>query len=388
MKRKNLMAILFCAACLTAAVPAVLQAEETEAVTEAVTEEAETEESEAPAERPEYSAAEYVELGEYKGLKVQIDLTASEDEISEELDYYLQSADVMEEFTEGTVAEGDTVNIDYEGKLDGVAFDGGTAKGQDLTIGSNSFIDGFEDGLIGVNVGETVDLNLTFPENYFSADLAGQEVVFTVTVHSIKRMPELTDELVSTITEGEYTDVESYKAYIRSYIEEDKAAQRDDMIMANLLTQVSFNSTITGYPEVMVEFGMKQMTDYYKEAAESYSMEFADFLSMYFGLTEEEFEEQVLMSVQQSMQQELYLKAIAEAEGLEISEEEYAAGCEEYAAAHGLESGEELVATYGESVVRISILQDKVLEFLMENAVIEEIVETESEVSTEAETEA
>lgn len=381
MKRKFLIAMMLCAACLTA-VPAAVYAEETEAVTEA------TEETEAPAERPDYNAAEYVELGQYKGLEVQIDLTASEDEIAEEMEHYLQSADVMEEFTEGTVAEGDTVNIDYEGKKDGVAFDGGTAKGYDLTIGSGSFIDGFEDGLIGVTVGETVDLNLTFPENYFSADLAGQEVVFTVTVHSIKRMPELTDELVSTITEGEYTTVDSYKEYIRGYLEESKAAERDNMIMANLLTQVSFNSTIKEYPQVMVDFSVNEMKSYYEDMAESFSMEFADFLSMYFGMTEEAFQEQAVMSVQQSLQQELYLKAIAEAEGITLSEEEYTQGCEDYAAAYGLESGEELVATYGESVVRISILQDKVLEFLMENAVIEEIVETESELSTEGETEA
>lgn len=381
MKRKFLIAMMLCAACLTA-VPAAVYAEETEAVTEAA------EKKEAPAERPDYNAAEYVELGQYKGLEVQIDLTASEDEIAEEMEYYLQSADVMEEFTEGTVAEGDTVNIDYEGKKDGVAFDGGTAKGYDLTIGSGSFIDGFEDGLIGVTVGETVDLNLTFPENYFSADLAGQEVVFTVTVHSIKRMPELTDELVSTITEGEYTTVDSYKEYIRGYLEESKAAERDNMIMANLLTQVSFNSTIKEYPQVMVDFSVNEMKSYYEDMAESFSMEFADFLSMYFGMTEEAFQEQAVMSVQQSLQQELYLKAIAEAEGITLSEEEYTQGCEDYAAAYGLESGEELVATYGESVVRISILQDKVLEFLMENAVIEEIVETESELSTEGETEA
>lgn len=389
MKRKYLMTAIMCAVCFAAAVPAAAWAqEETEAVTEVTTEEEETEETEAPAERPDYNAADYVTLGEYKGLTVQIDLSATEEEIEEELNYHIQSADVMEEITEGTVAEGDTVSIDYEGKLNGEAFDGGTAKDYDLEIGSNSFIEGFEDGLIGVKVGETVDLNLTFPENYFSEDLAGQDVVFTVTVHSIKRMPELTDELVNTITEGEYTTVDGYREYIRSYIESDKEAQRDNMIMSDLLTQVANTSTIKEYPEVMIEYGVNEMNDYYMDMAESFEMEFPDFLSMYFGMTEEEFQEQNVLAVQQNMQQELYLKAIAEIEGIEVSEDEYAAGCEDYAAAYGLESGEELIDTYGESVVRISLLQDKVLEYLMENAVIEEMTEVQSEAGTEVETEA
>lgn len=382
MKRKHLMAMLLCAACLATTSAAVL-AEETEAVTEVSTEtDTEAEETEAKAERPDYKAADYVTLGEYKGLKVQIDLTASEDEIEEELNSAISQADVMEEITEGTVAEGDIVSIDYEGKLDGEAFDGGTAKDYDLEIGSGSFIDGFEDGLIGVNVGDTVDLNLTFPENYFSEDLAGQEVVFTVTVHAIKRMPELTDELVSTMTDGEYTTVDDYKASIRASLEEEKAGQRDAMIMSELFTQVAANTTINEYPEVMVDYGVQEMNDYYVDMAESFSMEFADFLSMYLGMTEEEFNEQVVLAVQQNLQQEMYLKAIAETEGIELTEEEYEAGCEKYAETYGMESAEELVENYGESVVRLSLLQEKVLEFLKESAVIEEI--TETELSTES----
>lgn len=374
--------MLLCAACLATTSAAVL-AEETEAVTEASTEtDTEAEETEAKAERPDYQAADYVTLGEYKGLKVQIDLTASEDEIEEELNSAISQADVMEEITEGTVAEGDIVSIDYEGKLDGEAFDGGTAKDYDLEIGSGSFIDGFEDGLIGVNVGDTVDLNLTFPENYFSEDLAGQEVVFTVTVHAIKRMPELTDELVSTMTDGEYTTADDYKASIRASLEEEKAGQRDAMIMSDLFTQVAANATINEYPEVMVDYGVQEMSDYYVDMAESFSMEFADFLSMYLGMTEEEFNEQVVLAVQQNLQQEMYLKAIAETEGIELTEEEYEAGCEKYAETYGMESAEELVENYGESVVRLSLLQEKVLEFLKESAVIEEI--TETELSTES----
>lgn len=384
MKRNYLMAMLLCVACLTTTSATVL-AEETEVVTEVSTEaDTEAEETGAKAERPDYQASDYVTLGEYKGLKVEIDLTASEAEINEEIHSAVSSADMMETMTEGIVEEGDIVNIDYEGKLNGEAFDGGTAKGSDLEIGSNSFIDGFEDGLIGVAVGETVDLNLTFPENYFSTDLAGQEVVFTVTVHEIKRMPELTDDIVSAVTEGEYTTVDDYKASIRASLEEEKEAQKDSMVITDLLTQISSSATINEYPEELVAYGVQEMTDYYSQLAESYSMELTDFLSMSFGMTEEAFNEQIELAVQQNLQQEMYLKAIAEAEGIELTEEEYAAGCEKYAETYGMESGEDIVEAYGESVVRLSLLQEKVFDFLMENAVIEEVAETQTEASTEA----
>lgn len=401
MRRKNLMAALLCTFALSAAsfAPMSAAAEETEAVTEAVTEaaeaeseaetdgaSAETEETEAVLERPDYNALDYVTLGEYKGLMVQDQpVEVTEEQIDSEVEYYIQLADALESVTEGTVEEGDTANIDYEGKLNGEAFDGGTAKGYDLIIGSDSFIDGFEDGLIGVAVGETVDLPLTFPENYGNEELAGQDVVFTVTVNEIKRMPEVTDELISTITDGEYADVASYREYICGYLTDSMETQREYQLKLDLLTQVANNSEIKEYPQEMVDYGMSNMDSYYRSMAEQYSMEFADFLEAYMGMTEEEFQEQATDAVQQNLQQELYLKAIAEAEGLEVTDEEMAEQGAEYAAQYGYETVEELIAAYGESTVRISIMQDKVLDFLLENAVI---TEAETEAATEAVTEA
>jgi trigger factor len=374
-------------------------AEETELTTEAVTEEAaeETEEeTEAEVlERPDYTASDYVTLGEYKGLTVVKGSTeVTEDEIDDEVEYYISLADAQETLTEGTVQEGDTANIDYEGKIDGEAFDGNASTGYDLVIGSNTFISGFEDGLIGVEVGETVDLNLTFPETYSVEDLAGQDVVFTVTVNSIKRDPELTDELVSTISDGEYSDVESYRESIRAELEESKESSAESQMKSDLLTQIANTSTIDGYPQEMLDYGLSNMTATYKSYAEMYSMEFEDFLSTYFGMTEDEFETAALEAVQSSLQQELYLKAIAEAEAMEVSEEEFAEEAQNYADMYGYESADDLVEAYGDATVRISILQNKVLDFLLENAVITEEAETEAETEaaseevTEAETEA
>lgn len=387
MKRKNLMTALMCTFCMavTAAAPMAAMAEETEIETEAAAEEdteADTE-KEIPA-RPDYTAMDYVTLGEYKGLEVtKPSSQVTEEEIQDELEYNIRLADALETVTEGTVQEGDTANIDYEGKKDDVAFDGGTAKGYDLIIGSGSFIDGFEDGLVGVAVGETVDLPLTFPENYGNSELAGQDVVFTVTVNEIKRIPELTAELVSTISDGEYSDVDTYREYIRSKLAEDKEASQESQMKSDLMTMVANVCEVKEYPQEMVDYGMANMDDYYRSMASYYSMEFDEFLTTYLGMTEEQFEEEALEAVKMNLDQEMYLKAIAENEGMELSEEEYKTESDELAGQYGYETGEELAAAYGEDTVRTSILQNKVMDFLLDNAVVKD-GDAEAESETEA----
>lgn len=417
MKRKQIMAALLCTVCLTASSLAAgtALAEEPESVTGAAesvsedmteaqsedTTEAQSEDaSEAQTEtealvRPEYKALDYVTLGEYKGLTVEkVPLEVTDKEIDDEIRLAVQLADALEEYNEGQVQEGDTANIDFEGKLNGEAFDGGTSTGYDLVIGSGSFIEGFEDGLVGVAVGETVDLPLTFPENYVSEELAGQNVVFTVTVNSIKRVPELTDELVSTITDGEYTDVASYRDSVTEDLMADKEEGEESAINSELLTLIANTSEIKDYPQEMIDYSAQEMKSYYQQYAEVYGMEYTDFLESFLGMTEDEFDSAVDTAVKQNLQQEMYLQAIAETEGIEVSDEDYTAGCAEYAAKYGYESGEDLIAAYGEDTVRLSLLQDKVLDFVRENAVITEEPESESgsedgtESDTAAETEA
>ncbi|MDO4322264.1 MAG: trigger factor [Lachnospiraceae bacterium] len=394
MRRKNLMTAIMCTFCLAAAsvLPMTVMAEETELTTEAPAEEegtedtdTETEETELTLERPDYTASDYVTLGEYKGLCVGLDLLkVTEEDIDEDIRSSMQQADMLETLTEGTVQEGDTANIDYEGKLNGDAFDGGTAKGTDLVIGSGMFIPGFEEGLIGVAVGDTVDLTLTFPESYGNQELAGQETVFTVTVNEIKRVPELTDENASVLSDGAYTDAASYRESVRAALEEDKESQKDYIVKNELMRQVTETSRINDYPQEMVDFGVASMEANYKQEAENYNMEYVDFLSVCFGLTEDEFREQAAEYTKQLMQQEMILKAIAETEGIEISDEEYAAGCERYLADEEYETPEELEAAYGETLIRISLLQEKTLDFLAENAVIEEETESEAETADSA----
>lgn len=343
---------------------------------EEILEEAETAAEEAVAARPDYKALDYVKLGEYKGLSVKADPVEVTDEmVDDETEIRISESgdDVMETITEGTVEDGDTANIDYEGKKDGVAFDGGTAEGFDLEIGSGTFIDGFEDGLIGVKIGDTVDLNLTFPENYQAEDLAGQAVVFTVTVNEVKRMPEITDEVVKTATDGEYEDLASYKENVRKDLEEEQEIQRRDNILADLMEQICSNSEVSEYPQDLIDYNVDSMTSYYENMASMYGMKFEDFLSAAMGMTKEEYDEKLPEVIKEGLLQEFCIKGIAETEGIEISDEEFEAGCNENMENYGYTDKEEfLKAIGGESVLRLNLIQEKVYDFLMENSVIEE----------------
>ncbi len=333
-------------------------------------------------ERPAYTATDYVTVGEYKGLNIVVEpKDVSDADVESSVNAEIQAKELYE--TEGTVEDGDLVNIDYEGKKDGVAFAGGTAQGADLKIGSDSFIDGFEDGLIGVKVGETVDLDLTFPEDYPSEDLAGQAVVFTVTVNYI--VPELTDDLAAVLSEEAYVTADSYRESVRETLaSEDQRFQ----VYNEIMTQVYNTCTVNDYPQELVDFAMASIKNSYIQAAQESGMSLSDLVAAY-GMTEEQFDEVLLQNIKGSLQQELILKAIAETEGITVSDEEYEAGCEEYAASYGYPTVEQFKEDFDRPTVEISLMMEKTMEMISDNAVIEEAEETEAPAEeTEAQTEA
>lgn len=340
----------------------------------------------AAAERPEYKALDYVTLGEYKGLEVTlISAEPTEEEVQTQVDTQflsdVQTNDKMEKKEEGKVADGDVVNIDYEGKVDGEAFDGGTDKGSNLEIGSNSFIEGFESGLIGVAVGDTVDLDLTFPDEYQSEELAGQAAVFTVTVNYIQVTPEMTDEIIAEISD--FKTVDEYKENIKnSLIETMKESQKNQQLQ-DLMEQIYNNSTINGYPQEMIDYNVNQTMDYLETYAVQSEITVAELIEQQYQMTEDEFKEQLIDSVKQSLDQEMLIKAIIETEGLTLTDAEYEAGVEKYATELQAESTEAFIEQYGKSVIELAILQDKVLDLIIEEAVVTEASETESETATE-----
>ena len=359
-------------------------ASETESESETGTEDASEEESETEfnvADLPVYDASEYVTLGEYKGLTVEVDpVEVTDEQVMDKI-----ASETKQTLTEGTVEDGDTVNIDYVGKLDGEEFDGGSAEGYDLEIGSCTFIDGFEDGIIGMQVGETKDLELTFPEDYHSEDLAGKDVVFTVTVNSISRVPELTDEVADSVVEG--MTAEAYQESVRQELEDSaKESQKSDA-QQKLLQAVYDNADISGYPEENLQYTINRAKNYYEWLASMYGMTLDDYLTNY-GMTQDEFMEQIQPVAEEALGEEMTLLAIAKEENIEVSDEEYQDGLARYAEAQGMDDPSKLEEAYGENYIRNSLLQEKVLNFLYENATIEEVKETEAESDTEEATEA
>ena len=361
-------------------------ASETESESETGTEDASEEESESEtefnvADLPAYDASEYVTLGEYKGLTVEVDpVEVTDEQVMDKI-----ASETKQTLTEGTVEDGDTVNIDYVGKIDGEEFDGGSAEGYDLEIGSCTFIDGFEDGIIGMQVGDTKDLELKFPEDYHSTDLAGKDVVFTVTVNSISRVPELTDEVADSVVEG--MTAEAYQESVRQDLEDQAKESQKTEAEQKLLQAVYNNATISGYPEENLQYTIKRATDYYEWLASMYGMSLDDYLTNY-GMTQDEFKEQIQPVAEEALGEEMTLLAIAKEENIEVSDEEYQDGLARYAEAQGMDDPSKLEEAYGENYIRNSLLQEKVLNFLYENATIEEVKETEAASDTEEATEA
>gem|GEM_PF-140826 len=315
---------------------------------------------------------DYVTLGEYKGLSIDYTVEPVTDgDVDDYIKQALASQATTVEITEDRpVQEGDIVNIDYEGKKDGVAFDGGTAQGADLGIGTHTFIEGFESGLIGAKKGDTLDLNLTFPENYGKAELAGADVVFTVTINAIKEKvtPELTDETASSVM-ADASTAEDCKKLVREQLE--KGNEDTALLSAKnqLIEQATGNATINKAPD-----GLKQeKLDYMKASAESYATSYGvdleTFVGQALGATMDEFEAQCEEYAQTDVEQVLVAYAIAQAEGIVMSDEEAKEAIEPYLAALGAEDYDSLMKTATGRGYLEYLQMEKVTDFLMDNAV-------------------
>ena len=323
---------------------------------------------------------DFVTLGEYKGLEViQSKSEITDAQVEDFINYTLSGSASLEEITDrDVVEEGDIANIDYEGKKDGVAFDGGTAQGYDLGIGSGSFIPGFEEGLVGVKVGETVDIDLTFPENYRAADLAGQAVVFTVTVNSISKevTPELNDEYVQGLGIQGVGTVEQFREYAREGLEAEAEQSYTYNVQMQLMTLVAQNATIQEPPaDLIAKYKNLSMSQTEYQAA-MYGMDLETFVSGYYGVDLATYETQIDTSALETAKQALVCYKIAKEEGLEVTEEELNSKIEESYASMGYASADAFKETVDLKEFSDSLLLDKVLTFLVDNANITDSVET------------
>ncbi|MCR1840937.1 trigger factor [Murimonas intestini] len=339
-------------------------------------------------EEPAYKALDYVTLGEYKGLTVYYDpVEVTQDEIDSAIQSDISQNDKMEEIQDGTVENGDVTNIDYEGSVDGEVFDGGSDKGYDLTIGSGAFIPGFEDGVVGMKSGETKDVKVTFPETYsLNPDLAGKEAVFKVTVNTIKRTPELTDALVTEISE--YSTVDEYKKALEDTLKQQKESQLDSQKLNDAFFQVYQASTINEYPEDVIAYRVAKMNATYEEVAKQAEMTLDEYLQANAGMNLDEFNSQLTLTLRNSLVSELILKAIAESEEMTVSEDEYQKALEEIAANANVTT-DDVIERYGRTTIETNVLTNKAIQFLQDNTTfVEGKPEESTEAATEAQTEA
>lgn len=306
-----------------------------------------------------------VTVGEYKGLTLtSVTQATVDEEIAAMLEHYAELVEV-----DRAAEDGDTVNIDYVGTKDGVAFEGGTAEGYDLVLGSGSFIDGFEDGLIGAVTGEVRDLNLTFPENYTNADLAGQAVVFNVTVNSVKEevIPELTDELIKENFD-QFTTVAEYTEALKESLNTEAHYEQVTELLMN-------SSEVEKYNEDAVAVEKQSLIDEYTNYASyygsMYGLDTETAIQYFLGFeSTEAFEKGMESYAYDVIKNEMIIKEIAAKENIELSEELYDSKINEYSAAYGYEDSAAFVEDYGEDVVRKSLLAELVMEFIIDNAVI------------------
>lgn len=321
--------------------------------------------------------SKYVTLGEYSGLEVTV---APVSEITDEnVQTYINTvmlASYVEnvEVTDRPVQTGDTVTYACVGTMDGEIFDGGSStEGADweTVIGSGTMIDGFEDGFIGMNVGETKDIVCTFPTPYNSKpEYSGKEAVFTVTVNLVTEevYPELTEEILVEI-ESEYTTPEEAYAGVRNMLEEAAIEEYNDNIENAILTQVLNNCEFQDPPQNLVDVNVAAFRENMEGYASVFGMDFATFLSMAYGLTEEGFNTYANQIGVKAAQQTIVMEAIADAEGLsEISDEELQAEADIYIANNNrYATVDEMYEDVGKDSFRDYVISQRVLAWLAEN---------------------
>ena len=264
-----------------------------------------------------------VKLGEYKGLAYEVEETSvSEEEVEAELKRIQENFAELEVKENGEVENGDTAVIDFEGFKDGVAFEGGKGENYPLEIGSNSFIPGFEEQLIGMKKEETKDINVTFPENYQAAELAGQPVVFKVTVHEIKAkvLPELNDDLAKDVNAPDVETMDDLKALIRKNQEEQKRQNAENEATNKLISTV-VDACEVEIPEVMIKNETDDMIQDYANRLQQQGISLTQFFQIT-GQSEETLREQMAKDAESKVKLRLVLDAIATQENLEVGEED------------------------------------------------------------------
>ena len=340
---------------------------------------------------------DFVKIKKWKELEVErVDPTPVTDEdVNMSIESDLQTLAETIDITDRAAAMGDQVVIDYVGKLDGVAFDRGSANDQTITLGEAGFIDGFEKGIVGHKPGEKFDLPLTFPSDYQpNPDLAGKAVVFTITLDKIQEIviPELNDETVAKLSDKAKT-VDEYKAQVKADLEKSNKESAEAQMKANAFAAFIKQCEVIEYPKERLEDAIEDCTEMYTEQLEQMA-------SMYYGTTLEELKKSTGMSeedllgksfkdiAKEQLLSELAVELIQKVEKLDFSDKAYEKFLEDQAKLYGYEDGaaveEAYEEMYGEDSFKLAFKQEKVAEFIYKNC---KVVEPKAADSSETVTE-
>lgn len=319
----------------------------------------------------DYAVEDMVTLGNYKDFEISVapvqKITA--EDVQASVDSVWENSVATIGIKDRAVANGDNICLDYEGKKDGEAFQGGTANGAFLKIGSGRFIEGFEEGLVGVKPGETVDLNLAFPENYPSEDLAGQAVVFTVTVNYI--VPEMNDANVAALENASYKTVAELEAYVREGLESQAQSQYETSIQSELITKMVNGCTFKDMPAELVDKYKANIRANMEQAAAYYGYDVDTYAAMLYG---SDADTAAATYANESAKQGVAFQTIANAENLNVTDEELNTKLQDMAAASGM-TVEEYTAEASLEEYREYFMMMNVMEFLKNNATITETTE-------------
>lgn len=311
-----------------------------------------------------------VTLGKYKGVKVdKIDVTVTDAEVDAEINQEREKNARTVDITDRAVKDGDMTVIDFEGFVDGVAFAGGKGEDYPLTIGSGAFIPGFEEALVGAEIGRETDVNVTFPEDYQAAELAGKAAVFKCTVKKIqeKQLPELDEDFVGEVSEESDT-VEQYREEIKKKLADRKEANaknaKEDAVIDAIIADAKMD-----IPDAMVETQQRQMVQEFAQRIQSQGISMEQYMQ-FTGATAEVLMEQAKPQALKRIQSRLVLEAVVAAEKMEASEEEFEEEVKTMGEAYQMEPDKvkELLGENGKKQVKEDICIKKAVEFVVENA--------------------
>jgi trigger factor len=310
-----------------------------------------------------------IKLGKYKGVKVEaMDTAVTDEDVQAELDKVKEQNARLVAADDKAVEDGDQTTIDFEGFVDGEAFEGGKGEDYPLTIGSHSFIDNFEEQLIGKKVGEEVEVNVTFPEQYQAEELAGKPAMFKVTIKEIKvkEYPEIDDDFAQDVSE--FDTLEEYKEDIKKNLTEQKekeAAQDKE----NKVIEAIVKDSEMDIPEKMIEAQCQQMVEEFAQNIAMQGISFEQYMQ-YTGVTVEQLTEQVKPQAEARIESSLVLEAVVAAEGIEASDEEYAEEIKKMAERYQMEEDKisDLLSDDDKKNIKADICARKASAFVVEQA--------------------